>query len=288
MLDRPINQTANQLRKGVEVLHKNLPAAVARVSVMLCLATVVIVTTAREGQANLVLNGDFELPSIAGNPYLQSPPDTTITNWTISGGNVDLINYYWMAGHLTQSVDLDGTQPGAITQVLPTVPGQLYNLSFAFSNNPDGGPGQNFNGQPTSFPASAQVTAVGNSLLLQQDIWHDQTAPGNFPRANSRTDMNWDVANYTFRADSSSTTLTFASLDINFSPWGIALDNVSVQPNTVNPAVPEPASLVVWSLLAGGSAGLAVARRRRRGPGPRWSRQNREEILSVIAGRSEQ
>jgi len=49
------------------------------------------------------------------------------------------------------------------------------------------------------------------------------------------------------------------------------------------PVVPEPASLVIWSILAGGSASLAVARKRRQGAGPRWSPENREAILAVIA-----
>lgn len=52
------------------------------------------------------------------------------------------------------------------------------------------------------------------------------------------------------------------------------------------PAVPEPASLVVWSLLAGGSAGLAVARKRQQRSGPRWSRENRDAILAMIQERT--
>ena len=50
--------------------------------------------------------------------------------------------------------------------------------------------------------------------------------------------------------------------------------------------VPEPGSLVVWSVLAAGSAGLAAARRRRRrATGVRWSTERREAILAVIDGR---
>lgn len=49
--------------------------------------------------------------------------------------------------------------------------------------------------------------------------------------------------------------------------------------------VPEPASLAVWSILAGGAAGLSVARRRRAATRGRWTDDNREAILSVIEGK---
>lgn len=49
--------------------------------------------------------------------------------------------------------------------------------------------------------------------------------------------------------------------------------------------VPEPTSLAVWSLLAGGSAGLAVARRKRRQLGSqRWTREDRDSIAAFLDG----
>jgi hypothetical protein len=52
-------------------------------------------------------------------------------------------------------------------------------------------------------------------------------------------------------------------------------------------SVPEPASLIIWSLLGLGSGGLAVwsGRRRNRlvgGGGSGWSRKNRQAIFSII------
>ena len=44
--------------------------------------------------------------------------------------------------------------------------------------------------------------------------------------------------------------------------------------------VPEPASLLIWSLLGTGAAGLGVWRRRRRGT--IWSEQNRQAIHQII------
>jgi len=53
--------------------------------------------------------------------------------------------------------------------------------------------------------------------------------------------------------------------------------------------IPEPASLIIWLVLGLGSTGLAVWSRRRReglmdhpGQSRRWSRENREAILSLI------
>jgi hypothetical protein len=52
-------------------------------------------------------------------------------------------------------------------------------------------------------------------------------------------------------------------------------------------AVPEPASLVVWSVLAGGAAGFAVSRKRRRQAlQGRWSPETRDAILEVIGGKA--
>jgi len=53
-------------------------------------------------------------------------------------------------------------------------------------------------------------------------------------------------------------------------------------------AIPEPASLIIWGLLASGCAGVAVVRRRRRGvTGTPWSEENRQAIHQIIdRGRS--
>jgi len=50
-----------------------------------------------------------------------------------------------------------------------------------------------------------------------------------------------------------------------------------------NSRVPEPATLVVWSVLGAGAAGIAVLRRRRNGA--RWSKENRRAIQSLVEGK---
>ena len=81
-----------------------------------------------------------------------------------------------------------------------------------------------------------------------------------------------------------------------FSNWGgfdgyldgltIGVAQSEVQYGTVDFAVPEPATIIVWLLLGAGSwMGMRVWRRRRGGPVGRqpWSNENRTAIHDVIA-----
>lgn len=63
-------------------------------------------------------------------------------------------------------------------------------------------------------------------------------------------------------------TLTFDVVNLaqaDGNPTGLRVEFTAAEATAAStPAVPEPASLIVWSLLAGSSVGLAVARRRGR------------------------
>jgi hypothetical protein len=73
-------------------------------------------------------------------------------------------------------------------------------------------------------------------------------------------------------------------INVQTNDAGVAQDQIIVPAGSLD-VVPEPASLAVWSILAGGAAGLSVARRRRAAARGRWSNDNREAILSVIEGK---
>jgi hypothetical protein len=205
-----------------------------------------------DAAADLVVNGSFEAPIATSPPGYSSPPlfNGNLPGWTIEGGtNVETISSYWPAYDGQQSLDLDGyasDQPsnGTISQVLATVPGQAYLLSFVYGNNYAGS---------NPFPPSALVTLVdatpnnSNLPLLSQTITHSTSVNG---------DMHWTSFFDVFVAISDSTKLTFASLDATSSPGGIALDAVSVN------AVPEPTTMVTWALFAV-SVGACRLRRRR-------------------------
>ena len=87
----------------------------------------------------LVTNGGFEARSVVNASSFDTYPagSPNLTGWTIDNGSIDHIKGYWGAKEGSQSIDLDGGVPGAISQTLTTVPGQSYVISFAYSTNYD-------------------------------------------------------------------------------------------------------------------------------------------------------
>jgi choice-of-anchor C domain-containing protein len=183
--------------------------------------------TAFGAQANeLVTNGSFE--SITGsNPvgtYRKvNAGETDIVGWTVGGTSVDIINsaYGAISGN---SIDMLGSPgPGSLSQMLSTVVGQTYVLSFDLSYN-----GGTYKDIGVSLAGGAQTFFTGGSPF------------------------NHHTLQYT--ATSASTQLAFFSTgDANYS--GAVLDNVSVA------AVPEPETYAM--LLAGLGLMGGIARRRR-------------------------
>ena len=210
-------------------------------------------------RADLIVNGSFESFVIAGTDanfggfirYFSPPANTDITGWTISGtpsdgapNNVDLVHtlfYPSFTGSTgSQSLDMEGAvgASGLIFQSFATTPGDLYNLSFEYANNPEPGPGSS---------GSMNVLVKGTGTLLDQNVTHSGSLFSN---------MKYQLFSQDFTADSLTTTLQFEAL--THSGFGIALDAVSV--NEVG-AVPEPS--LVTPLGAGLIALLFAADRRR-------------------------
>src|SRR5688500_2819176 len=82
-----------------------------------------------------VLNGSFESPTVIGG--FETKTGTGIDDWLI-GGTVDHIDGYWQAADGVQSVDLNGTTLGSLSQNLALAPFTGYVLSFYLAENPDG------------------------------------------------------------------------------------------------------------------------------------------------------
>jgi hypothetical protein len=126
---------------------------------------------------------------------------------------------------------MDGNSPGAISQTLTTTAGQLYDVSFYLSGNPDG------------FPQTKTLDVIiGGSPTL-----FTYTLTGN------KSNMDYVLESFAFTGTGGPTTLEFESLDVN-SPYGPVIGDVSVSP------VPEPTSLF---LLGTGLATLAGFVRRK-------------------------
>ena len=91
---------------------------------------------------NLVDNGSFESPVIDG-AWTEFPADSSsIPDWGISNGPIDVVRApHWAAPLGSQVVDLDGSTAGGgrITQSIPTTPGTAYELGLVYSGNYDCG-----------------------------------------------------------------------------------------------------------------------------------------------------
>ncbi len=173
---------------------------------------------------NIVSNGDFESPYV-GPTYLGFAPGANLGGWVVEYWSVDVIGGYWQAVRGNQSLDLSGDQPGGIHQDLVTAPGQMYDLRFAMSGNPD-------------YPSVKTLEVWwGNQKL---DTLSFNTV------GHSRMDMGWAYHSFTV-AGSGNDQLRFVSLGAP-DCYGPTLDDVSVTP------VPEPATLVL--LVLGSAAAM--------------------------------
>jgi choice-of-anchor C domain-containing protein len=171
-----------------------------------------------------VTNGSFETGSYSSAPFdTLSAGSTDLEGWTIDSGSVDWIGSYWQAAHGSRSIDLDGNAAGAISQTLATTIGNAYDVTFALSGNPFGGP-------------AAKTLTVGASGAASQSYTFDIGIAGN-----STGDMKWATQVYSFIATSTTTVLGFTSTTPGV--FGPALDDISVA-ETAPPTEPptEPVS----------------------------------------------
>ena len=107
---------------------------------------------------------------------------------------------------------------GGIQQTFDTVIGTIYTVSFDLAGNPAGSP----------RIKNVDVSATGG---VTTNYTFDTSG-------KSFSNMGWVTHNYSFTATSTSTTLSFTSLD--GTPFGPALDNVRVAT-----AVPVPAGMLL-------------------------------------------
>ena len=108
------------------------------------IAVAMVAALASSADANIVVNGSFEDPSITSGFVAYFAGSTDITGWTVtaptSAQGVDIVNAVqfgnpaWAVDGI-QSVELAGTPGrGGVEQALPTTPGAGYVLSFALSS----------------------------------------------------------------------------------------------------------------------------------------------------------
>ena len=179
----------------------------------------------------------FKLSTVPPGGFLGlAKGSTVLTGWHIGRHGVDWVGTYWQAADGSHSVDLARMKKGSIWQKVATVIGQTYQVSFDEAGNPSGGPATKV----------LVVRALGSPANVDPFTVTTQTL----------NNMGWVRMTYTFTAHSAFTRLLFRAKDSPNSPFGPAIDNVSII------SVPEPAT---WAMMLAGFGGLgAVMRRSRR------------------------
>lgn len=186
---------------------------------------------------NLVVNGSFEANALPlGSFQVFSNPQ--VPGWTLAR---QLELRHGVAGTAEDGLnfaELDAFANNAMSQVLGTVAGSVYELSFWYSNRVNVPVASN--GMSFDLGAGAVVLPA---LAL-----------------NNTGNNVWTHVTSLFTASAAQTTLTFAALGTSDS-FGTSLDDVRVVGAV--PAVPEPETYAL--LLAGlGSIGLVARRRSQR------------------------
>lgn len=137
---------------------------------------------------NLVVDGDFENPNLGGPGYIVVTTGNTVGAWLVgndpnygTGNNVTLEHFPalpqffpWLTAHGgLQYLDLTGVanQPGSlIEQVVPTIPGQFYVLSYwaGSANSPN-----------HTFPITITALVIDHvsSIVLATDNFTTTASP---------------------------------------------------------------------------------------------------------------
>jgi hypothetical protein len=160
----------------------------------------------------LVTNGDFETPTVAGQPELTEP-----TGWSTGTVGAKLVGAQtWTAASGVQSVELSSptTETSVIHQPIAAVDGQRYDLSFSYAGNPI---------RDETTPACDGAHAV-KSLDLRWDGWMlGQFAADTTGRTTA--DMGWKTAHVLVDGGASSVYLEFSAND---GACGPVIDNVAL------------------------------------------------------------
>nr|WP_250566239.1 choice-of-anchor C family protein [Adonisia turfae] len=155
----------------------------------------------------MVLNGGFEDGPDPGNSFINVESGaTTIPNWTVTDGQVDLVGApFYQPADGSISLDLNGFITGEVQQTIDTTVGERYLLTFDLAANPRGTPAVKM----------GQVEVAGVTADLSYDI-----------SGQSAGSLDYVPTSLEFIATDAQTVLKFKSLIPGTA--GLSIDNVSV------------------------------------------------------------
>jgi PEP-CTERM motif len=169
--------------------------------------------------ANLIVNGSFETPDIPTGTFQIFP---SIPGWsTTFGSGIEIQDHVAGSPFVgAQHVELDSNDNSGMSQVVSTVPGQTYHLSFAYSPRPGVSADSNiiqvfFNG--------VQLDSLALSGVGLQDTF-------------------WQVFGYNVVPSVTSSTLEFRAAGVSDTLGGY-LDDVQFDRN-----VSEPSTLMLFGV----------------------------------------
>ncbi len=211
---------------GVTKLQKTMNRLTLSIALPLCLTTSTL-------QADLIVNGSFENPELPGHTWtvFQSIPgwDRTV------GHSIEVQNRLLgdspFFGY--QLVELDSYANSGMAQQIPTVAGQIYQLSFAYSP------------RPSVSTASNGIEVYFDNVLIDSMAENGVGLP----------DTSWSVRQYNVVASGSTSSLEFRATGISDS-FGGYVDDVRF----VAVSVPDHSSTLALFGLA--LLGLAAMRRK--------------------------
>ena len=110
-------------------------AALALFALSLC-------TTPSASADSFFSNGSFETnENSAGQVTTYWAGDSSLPGWTVGGGSIDVVAGRWQSADGNQVMDLNGLEPGTVSQTVHTTPGKNYCVAFSLGGNPEGGDG---------------------------------------------------------------------------------------------------------------------------------------------------
>lgn len=195
--------------------------------------------------ANLISNGSFEAPtplspcnpSICSGSFLNFNAGSSFDSWLVVGagqmslgsGDLTQLGFTFPAQDGQQWADLSGfgdNDPVGIQQVISTVAGDFYDLSFWVGNTVDTALGL--------FGTTSTVEVLLNGMSL-----------GLFTNTDGNTTTDWQQFSLIFQATGATSSIAFFNRDLPDDNMN-GLDNIVVTERATT--VPEPGTLALLSL----------------------------------------